>query len=145
MIAPNLALKNRVHQELVNEKIFGRTVFGPLALVTAYTQCDYYADQIVEYLKENIRYLRERLQTMPKIQLIVPEATYLMWLDCSGLAMTHDEMKRFFDEEAKVGLNDGRTFGCEGEHFMRLNVAVPKAVLTEGLDRIEKAYHKRFD
>lgn len=145
MIAPNLALKNRVHQELVNEKIFGRTVFGPLALVTAYTQCDYYADQIVEYLKENIRNLRERLQTMPKIQLIVPEATYLMWLDCSGLAMTHDEMKRFFDEEAKVGLNDGRTFGCEGEHFMRLNVAVPKAVLTEGLDRIEKAYHKRFD
>lgn len=144
MIAPDPDLKNRVHQELVNGKIFGRTIFGPLALVKAYTECAYYADEMVEYLKGNIAYLDQRLKTMERIRLVQPEATYLMWLDCSGMDLPHSQVKAFFDEEARVGLNDGMSFGSEGRGFMRLNVAVPRSVLTEGLDRIEAAYRKRF-
>lgn len=144
MIAPDPDLRNRVHQELVNGKIFGRTIFGPLALVKAYTECAYYADEIVEYLRENIAYLKQRLEKMERIRLIQPEATYLMWLDCHGMELPHSQIKAFFDKEAQVGLNDGMSFGCEGECFMRLNVAVPRAVLKEGLNRIEQAYQKRF-
>lgn len=144
MIAPNDALRNRVYQELVNGKIFGRTIFGPLALVKAYTECAYYADELVQYLKENIAYLNQRLEAMPRIRLIQPEATYLMWLDCHGMELPHSQVKDFFDTEAKVGLNDGRSFGCEGDRFMRLNIAVPRSVLTEGLNRIERAYQSRF-
>lgn len=144
MIAPNAALCNRVHQELVNAKIFGRTIFGPLTLVKAYTECDDYADQLVDYLRENVAYLNRRLEAMPRIHLVQPEATYLMWLDCRGMELPHSEIKAFFDREARVGLNDGTTFGTEGEGFMRLNLAVPRCVLAEGLDRIENAYRLRF-
>ena len=144
MIAPDENLRNRVHQELVNGKIYGRTVFGPLALVKAYTECAYYADELVEYLTGNIACLRQRLEQMPRIRLIEPEATYLMWLDCRDFGLPHSQVKAFFDQEAKVGLNDGMSFGSEGECFMRLNVAVPRSVLTEGLDRIQAAYQKRF-
>lgn len=144
MIAPDADLRNRVHQELVNGKIFGRTIFGPLALVKAYTECAYYADELVEYLRGNIDYLKQRLEKMERIRLVEPEATYLMWLDCHGMEMPHSQIKDFFDKEAKVGLNDGISFGCEGECFMRLNVAVPRSILAQGMDRIEEAYRKRF-
>ncbi len=144
MISPNPDLKNRVHQELVNGKIFGRTIFGPLALVKAYTECAYYADELLVYLQDNIALLKKRLNPLKGISLVDPEATYLMWLDCRGLNMTHGQVKDFFEKEAKVGLNDGVSFGCEGEHFMRLNIACPRSVLEQGLDRIEEAYRRRF-
>lgn len=68
-----------------------------------------------------------------------PEATYLLWIDCSSLEMNQPDLVNFFKNKAKVGLNDGLSFGIEGKGFMRLNIAVPKSILQEGLHRIEKA------
>lgn len=144
MISPNLEWRNRVYQELVNGKLMGRTLFGPLALVTAYNECAYYADELMEYLQGNLDLLRDRLKALKGIDLIEPEATYLIWLDCRGLGLPHAEVKKFFEEDAKLGLNDGESFGCEGSGFMRLNIACPRSVLEEAIGRIEQAYQKRF-
>ncbi|MEG2083257.1 MAG: pyridoxal phosphate-dependent aminotransferase, partial [Oscillospiraceae bacterium] len=73
-----------------------------------------------------------------------PEATYLMWIDCRELNLAQEELNRFFTDEAKVGLNDGVSFGVEGAGFMRLNIACTRAVLEDGISRIKKAYDRKF-
>ena len=145
MISPDADLKNRVYQQEVNGKTFGRTVFGPLALTVAYNECAFYADELMEYLEGNLALLRERLAGIKQIELTEPEATYLMWLDCRAMGLPHAEIKSFFAHDAKVGLNDGMSFGSEGEGFMRLNIACARDVLAQGLDRIEAACRTRFN
>ena len=67
-----------------------------------------------------------------------PEGTFLAWLDCRGLNLDVSPFE-FFLNEAKVGLNDGKTFGSQGEGFVRLNFGCPRALLEEGLERMRKA------
>lgn len=139
-IIPNDEMRNNIQIVIENNKNYGRTIFGMLSFITAYTECDYYAEEMMMYLEENknylVNFLRERI---PTIKLAEPEATYLMWLDCKELHMTQEELKAFFFEKAKIGLNDGATFGVEGTGFMRMNIACPKATLVEALNRLEKA------
>ncbi|MDR1827623.1 MAG: pyridoxal phosphate-dependent aminotransferase [Methylobacteriaceae bacterium] len=118
----------------------GRSLFGTLAYVTAYNECDDYADQVCRYVEGNIDYAVSFLnEKVRKIKTYKPEATFLLWLDCRGLGLTQPELEAFFLEKAKVGLNTGTSFGLEGEGFMRLNTACPRATLEEGLRRLEQA------
>lgn len=89
-----------------------------------------------ENLKETFGFFKEKI---PEIQLIYPEAGYLIWMDCRGLGMSQSELKKMFLEEAKVGVTLGEIFGVEGIGFERLNIGVTKAVLREGLNRIYNA------
>ena len=68
-----------------------------------------------------------------------PESTYLLWLDCRRLGLKGDELPHFMVEEAGVGMNDGRGFGVEGEGFMRMNIACPRATVEKALDQIKTA------
>ena len=139
-IIPNRNKHDRFYSEMENLKAFGRNIFGTLAVQTAYTKCDYYADQLMEYLQGNLDYTHKFLQeNIPQIKLGPIQATYLLWLDCKGLNMEHSKMMKFFLEKAKVAMNDGYTFGPGGDGFMRLNIACPRAQLVEALERMAKA------
>lgn len=139
-IIPNRHNHDLFYSEMENLKAFGRNVFGTLAVQTAYDECEYYADQLIEYLQGNLDYTHEFLKTrIPKIKLGDIQATYLLWLDCRALKMEHAAMMDFFLHTAKVALNDGYTFGQCGDGFMRLNIACPRAQLQEALERMEKA------
>lgn len=139
-IIPNKQLRDNIQIMIEDNKNYGRTIFGMLTFITAYEKCEYYADELMEYLEGNkdyiVGFLKERI---PKIKLAQPEATYLMWLDCRELGMSQEDLKKFFFEKAKLGLNDGATFGQEGIGFMRMNIACPKATLEEALNRLEAA------
>ena len=139
-IIPNKQLRDNIQIMIEDNKNYGRTIFGMLTFITAYEKCEYYADELMEYLEGNkdyiVGFLKERI---PKIKLAQPEATYLMWLDCRELGMSQEDLKKFFFEKAKLGLNDGATFGQEGIGFMRMNLACPKAALEEALNRLEAA------
>ncbi|WP_286221156.1 MalY/PatB family protein [Marinobacter apostichopi] len=101
-------------------------------------------DELQVYLQENRDYVVEAVnRRLSGIQVTAPEATYLMWLDCRALGLTDAELKRFFVQEAGVGMNPGITFGEPGSGFMRLNIGCPRSVLTEVLDRIEAALAAR--
>ncbi|MDK9556120.1 PatB family C-S lyase [Marinobacter sp. M216] len=101
-------------------------------------------DDLREYLQANRDYVEEAVNgRLSRIRVSAPEATYLMWLDCRELGMTDAELKRFFVQEAGVGMNPGLTFGDPGSGFMRLNIGCPRSVLTEVLDRIENALGTR--
>ena len=76
---------------------------------------------------------------IPRIKIIRPQGTYLIWLDCRELGLDDQSLKKFMCEKAKVGLDDGFVFGEGGSGFERMNIACPRPLLEEALGRIEKA------
>lgn len=140
VIIPNDELRARFIKSRKNNKAMGRTVFGQHAFIACYRDCEYYADQLVEYLEENQNMVAEYLAThIPEIRFRKQEGLYLLWLDCRKLNLSQPELTQLFVKAGKIGLNSGTDFGVEGTGFMRLNIAVPKATLQEGLRRLEKA------
>jgi len=110
------------------------------ATTAAYRHGGEWLKQCLHYIEDNIdwveQYCREHL---PGIVPIRPQASFLVWLDCSGLGLTHEQLMDLFVNKAGLALNDGATFGEAGTGFMRLNVATPRAVLTDALQRLHNA------
>lgn len=120
-------------------------IFGNEASVAAYTYGDEWLEDLLDYIMENVELTVNFLhENIPLIKPVVPEATYMIWLDCSEMKMTGPELSDFFINEARVGLNDGTSFGPGGEGFMRINLACNRKLLNEALIRIESAINKRF-
>lgn len=118
--------------------------FGLKALKAAYDKGEDWLEEQLLYLQKNKEFLKKYFEENIKdIKVIEAEGTYLCWLDCRGLPFADDqELKEFFVEKAKVGLNFGSWFGSAGSGFMRLNIACPKKRLEKGLKQIEKAVNE---
>jgi cystathionine beta-lyase len=114
--------------------------FSIAGFAAGYREGGPWLDELMAYLQgsrdEVLATIRQRL---PGIRAQEPEGSYLLWLDCRGLGLSNAELKRFFVQEAAVGLNPGYTFGSQGSGFMRLNLGSPRPVLREALGRIERA------
>jgi len=100
-------------------------------------------DDLMAYLQGNRDFLVQEVnRRLPGIRTSAPEGTYLIWLDCRGLKLDDTALKRFFVQQAGVGLNPGLSFGSQGSGFMRLNIGCPRVVLAQILDRIEAALQR---
>lgn len=93
-------------------------------------------------LETNIDLLTKELSEKTNIEVMKPEGTYLVWLDFSAYDQDHNELGRLLKEEAKVVLNNGITFGSEGEKHFRFNVATPTKVVAEGVKRLVSVFGK---
>ncbi|CQR48217.1 Cystathionine beta-lyase PatB [Paraliobacillus sp. PM-2] len=109
---------------------------GISAIEAAYTEGKEWLDQLIQLLERNRDLVVDTLADRDEITAIQPEGTYLIWLDCTNMKLGQAELKKFMQEKAKVGLNDGISFGEEGNGFMRMNIASPTAYVQEGLDKI---------
>ena len=76
--------------------------------------------------------------------MIRPQASYLIFLDCRELGLTQNDLNQLFVEDAHLALNTGTTFGKEGEGFMRLNVACPRATLVQALEQLKEGKSNFF-
>jgi len=118
-------------------------LFGYTAMEAAYRYGDEWLEQVLDYLQENLNYLKNYFEkNIPRIKVIDPEGTYLIWLDCGDLGMDNNVLRSFMRENAKVCLEDGFIFGGSGSGFMRMNIACPRYILSEALKRIEKAVNQ---
>jgi len=139
-IISNRKLRELFHDALEAIHIADGNIFGIAALEAAYRYGGEWLDDLQNYLEENSNFLTQFIKNnIPGIRMIKPEGTYLAWLDCQELGLTQPELRDFFVQKAKVGLNDGLAFGRQGEGFMRLNFGCPRETLRDGLERIEKA------
>jgi len=142
-IIPDAELRRKFRFTLNKNGANMLNIFGLTAAEAAYSSCEKWLDDLLEYLESNLDTLVEYFETnIPQIKVIRPEATYLAWLDCNNLPVKPEKLKEFFVNEAGVGLNDGITFGVEGSGFQRLNFACPRNVLLEGLEKIKNAVAK---
>jgi len=119
-------------------------VFGLVAAQTVFEQGDAWLDALLVYLGQGAQQIDAFLrQAAPQLTWIQPEGTYLGWLDCRQLELSHEDLGAFFQKQAKVGLNNGHVFGKGGDGFMRLNFGCPHSTLSDGLTRIEQALAAR--
>lgn len=118
--------------------VAGGNIFAFTAAEAAFAQGGEWLRQMLEYLSENVKTLDRFLQErMPKVKVVLPEASYLAWLDFSGYGLTHEQLNNKLINEAKVALNDGTTFGGEAyQCCFRLNLGCPRSILIDALSRI---------
>jgi len=114
--------------------------FSIVAFEAAYRYGENWLDQLMTYLAETkLDVINFFQQSLPAIKVMDAEGTYLLWLDCRALNMTDSELKSFFIEKAGLGLNTGLSFGDQGSGFMRLNIAAPRALILQSINKIKLA------
>jgi cystathionine beta-lyase len=114
-------------------------LFGLTAMKAAYEHGDDWNRQLVEYLRANRDFLLHEINTIKGLKLDSVEATYLAWIDVSGLGL--DNPHRFF-EQAGIGMSPGKEFGDNS--FMRLNFGCPRALLEEAVSRMRHAINQHW-
>jgi cystathionine beta-lyase len=118
--------------------------FSIVAFEAAYRSGAPWLDDLLDYLDATLRFVRVYLQQhFPLIKLIEPEGTYLLWLDCRAMGLNDEQLKQFFVRQAGVGLSPGIIFGEQGSGFMRVNIAAPRSVIAEALEKIARAEQLR--
>ena len=114
--------------------------FGVVACETAYREGEDWLDQVMAYIEGNLDYLQDFIRRqIPGIHVIRPEGTYLVWLDCRQLGLDQWALKRLMLKEARIFADEGFIFGPEGEGFERINIACPRSILNDALERIRRA------
>ena len=124
----------------VGMDIHRNNAFSSVAMEAAYREGEEWLEQLLPYLSDNFDYVCDFCaRYIPKIKPNCPDATYLMWLDCRELGMSNEELRDFFIHKAKLGLNEGYTFGRSLSGFMRLNAACPRSTLEKAMQQLKAA------
>ncbi|MEM7343903.1 MAG: MalY/PatB family protein [Chloroflexota bacterium] len=140
IIIPNEELRGQFQETLMNAAHWFTNIFGIVATEAAYTHGDVWLDEVMHYVEDNYLFMKDYLAAyIPQIKLIEPEGTYLVWADCRDLGIDAETRKKLIFDDAKVYLDEGAIFGPEGEDFERFNLACPRHILEEALERIKAA------
>ena len=144
IFAKDDALLQKISEQQNLNDEYELNLFAYTAMRSAYEQGGEWLAQALTYIEASIDLTLQFLEDhLPKIKVMRPEASYLIWLDCSAYAqddqMLYDKLRA-----AKVELSAGIKYGGEGHLKMRLNVACPKALLIEGLNRMQTALNSNF-
>ena len=141
----NLEVKTKFDKFWKDLEVHRNNPFNLVATIAAYSdEGEEYLNQLKEYLQNNILFLNDFFKEyIPEITPNIPQATYLVWLDCRKLCekfgFNQKQLEEFMLTKAKLGLNEGRVYQKGLEGFMRLNAACPRAVLEKALKQLKDA------
>ena len=138
-VIPNQALREKFVASRL-DMVQTPNILGYTAMLAAYRDGQPWLDELLRYLESNRDFLVKHVRNnFPGIEVGVPEATYLAWLDCRKARIPNNDPFTFFLDTGKVSFNDGATFGRGGQGFVRLNFGCPRSLLVEGLERMGTA------
>ena len=136
---PNKKLKSKFRHEVDAAGISQLGVLGLEAAKAAYEKGDEWYEKMMAYVRENIEYVKKYVEEhMPGVKVIDGEGTYLVWLDFRATGIEAEELDHRIIYDAKLWLDSGKIFGETGLGFQRINVATPRKIVTECLERIRK-------
>jgi cystathionine beta-lyase len=139
IIVANEEYRKKVNKSLNINETIEPNVFGIEALIAAYNEGEEWLDQLLDYLERNRDYLISFInKRIPKLKVVKSEATYLIWIDCRSIGISSKELSEKIFEQGNLRISDGHTYGEIGEGFIRMNIACPRVLLAEGLERLEK-------
>jgi len=139
---PELRAKFRKQLDAAGTSQLG--VMGLVACETAYNKGEEWYEAMLSYVKANAEFTRQYVEEqIPGVKMIDLEGTYLVWLDFRETGLSVDELEDLIINKAKLWLDSGKIFGDCGRGFQRINIACPRATLTEALERIRDAMKSR--
>lgn len=143
-VIPNPEIRAKFNAYLECSELATGHIFAYTATEAAYNEGREWLEEAKKYIWENVtftdKYLKENI---PLIKAIIPEASFLIWLDCRALNCCQTELVNLFVNDAKLALNDGVTFGIDGEGFMRFNVGTPRSIVEKALINLKNAIDKK--
>ena len=143
-IVPDPTLRQKFFSWLTANELDEPHLFAPIATIAAFKHGEEWRKQMLQYIEGNIMFVEKFLgERLPQIKPLRPQASFLVWLDCRALGLDHDALNDLFVNGARLALNDGEMFGKGGQGFMRMNVASPRSVLAEALERLAAAVEDR--
>ena len=139
-IIPNEKIRTKFNNYLKSSELEEGHIFAYLAAQAAYEKGEEWLTEAKDYIWGNIQFVDQFLKAnIPQIKAMIPEASFLIWLDCTELNLTQKDLVSLFVKDAKLALNDGTMFGKGGESFMRLNVGSPRSVIEKALNNLKAA------
>lgn len=144
IITPNRDLRERFEKTLIRNGLFGVNAFGIVAVEAAYNHGEEWLLEAMAYIEGNFRFMESFLsEHLPQLKITRPQGTYLVWVDFRSLGLEPESRKSLLMDDARVYLNEGELFGPEGEGFERFNIACPRVILEEALERIQGAINSK--
>lgn len=142
LITENQNLRKKIEKQFEKQGLTALNTIGNIALESAYNHGKPWLENLLTVLDGHKRFVIERFKReTDMLDVINPEGTYLLWINCGKLGLDPKALQRFFIHNAKVGLNPGVSYGEEGKAFMRMNIACPRPTLEEGVNRIIQAIY----
>lgn len=139
-IVPNDKLRNKFYGWLTANELNAPTIFATIATIEAFKHGEIWRQEMLRYVESNIDFVIDYCREfIPAIHPLRPQASFLIWLDCRDLSLSHQELINLFVDKAHLALNDGAIFGEEGRGFMRLNVGAPKEIIVKALNNLRLA------
>ena len=143
-IVPDEGLRERFFRWLEASELSAAHLFAPIATMAAFNHGEEWRQQMISYIEGNIRFIEDFCaENLPQIKPLRPQASFLVWLDCRGLGLGHDDLIDLFVNKAGLALNDGEMFSPGGEGFMRLNVGTSRKILEQAMNRLQMTYPKK--
>ena len=129
-------LRRRIDKAININEVCDVNPFGVAATIAAYNEGEEWLNQLFDYLHGNYEAMAEFCRReLPEFPITRLEGTYLVWMDCSSLGMPSDALEHALLDDARLWLNAGTMYGAEGEGYMRWNIACPRSVMLDGLNR----------
>jgi len=136
--AADETIRKKINKALNINEVCEISPFAVDALIAAYNEGEEWLEELNEYLLGNYLYLKDFFERrLPQFPVLPLEATYLVWVDCSALRLPSETIAGMLLEKGNLWVNAGSMYGAGGENFIRLNIACPRALLAEGLRKIQ--------
>ncbi|GJH41419.1 cystathionine beta-lyase [Capnocytophaga sp. HP1101] len=139
-VIANPSLRRRFESYVEGNELAGGNVFAFNTVVAAYNKGEEWLEQMLTYVQGNIdevvSYIKENL---PQLKVIIPQASYLVFIDFSALQLNQKEIVALCTDKAHLALNDGSIYGEEGNGYMRINLACPRSVVRQALEQLKSA------
>lgn len=138
IVAADNNMRLKIDRAINDNEVCDVNPFGVQALIAAYNEGEDWLEQLLDYIWQNYLCMKAFCDDqLPDFQLTLLEGTYLVWMDCHALGRTSVQLEKDLKENAKLWLNAGTMYGEDGEGFMRWNIACPRKVLMQGLQRFK--------
>ena len=139
-VISNPTLRRRFNSYVEGNELAAGNVFAFNTTVAAYNEGETWLSEMLEYVQENIQFLTNYIaEHLPMLKVIVPQASYLVFIDFSALQLTQKELVALCTHKAHLALNDGSIYGEEGKGFMRINMACARSVVAQALKQLKEA------
>ncbi|ATP41546.1 Fis family transcriptional regulator [Solibacillus sp. R5-41] len=139
IVAPNKDLYTALDLNAQAHGVLSLNIFACTAVKAVYTEGAQWLDELLSYIKENMQYVSDELNAIDGISVVIPEATYLMWIDYRGTGLSEQDIMQRLLTKGRLALDPGTKYGEAGRGFLRINVACPFETLKDGIARFKHA------